>query len=194
MAATPKRLSIVKDDVIAVVGAINELSGQQVLVGIPEKTAGRSGDPVNNATIGYVMETGMPSHNVPARPWLVPGVKDGENDEIAALRKAADAALDGNKPGIAQWLNAAGSIAVGFVRLKIGSNIPPPLAPSTIRNRFRARGTKSRRPEEDRYHTLVSAGMPHGQAQDAAGIVSLINSGQLRNAVTYVLRKITGRK
>jgi hypothetical protein len=75
------------------------------------------------------------------------------------------------------------------VKAKTSSNIPPPLKPSTIRGRKYLRGTQSRRAGETKYSALVKGGMAPAAAQRAAGIVSLVNTGQLRNAVTYVVRK-----
>jgi hypothetical protein len=184
-----KRMTITKDSVSEVVKSITKFVGKQVLIGIPESTAERQDEgPINNATIGYLMETGIPSQNVPARPWLVPGVKKAEAPAVAKLQQAADAALDGNTQKADQALNAAGLIGVNFVRAEIGSNIPPPLAPSTVRNRKYARGTKSRRKGEEQYLALVKGGTPPGQAQSQAGIVALVNTSQLRNSVTSVIR------
>ena len=141
-----------------------------------------------NAMIGYVMETGSPARNVPARPWLVPGTRESQRDWMPHLRGAAGAALDGNTQKSDAELTAAGIVAESGVKRKIGSNIPPPLKPSTIRSRKYARQTQSRRPEEERYLQQVRSGIDPGTAQAAAGIVSLVNTGQLRNAVTSVVR------
>lgn len=185
----PSRLTIVRDDVAKVVADINELVAHRVLVGIPESSSARSAEgPINNATIGYLMETGMPAQNVPARPSLVPGVRAIQGQAIAKLRAAADNAL-GGRPYMEQ-LNQAGIIGMNSVRNLINSNIPPPLAPSTIRGRKYARGTASRRPGETRYLNLVRGGMAPGPAQAAAGIIALVNTGQFRNSVTYVVRRL----
>lgn len=74
-------------------------------------------------------------------------------------------------------------------RRMINSNIPPPLKPRTIRDRRKSRGTKTRRPNEDLYLSLIAQGVEPGVAQDQAGIISLINTGQLRNSITYVVKK-----
>lgn len=186
------RVTITKDKVNAVVGAITKLVGKQVVVGIPEANASRQDDETNshptNAMIGYVMETGSPARNVPARPWLVPGTRESQRDWMPHLRGAAGAALDGNTQKSDQELAAAGVVAESGVKRKIGSNIPPPLKPSTIRARKYARQTQSRRPNEEQYLQQVRSGIDPGTAQAAAGIVSLVNTGQLRNSVTSVVR------
>jgi hypothetical protein len=187
------RVTITKDKVNAVVGSITKLVGKQVLVGIPESNAARqdeqsAGSHPTNAMIGYVMETGSPARNVPARPWLVPGTRESQRDWMPHLRGAAGAALDGNPQKSDQELTAAGVVAESGVKRKIGSNIPPPLKPSTIRARKYARQTQSRRANEERYLEQVRSGVDPATAQSAAGIVSLVNTGQLRNAVTSVVR------
>jgi hypothetical protein len=185
-----KRVTIKVDNVGKVVGAINDLVGKQVLIGIPSKNAARKdGGPMNNAAIGYVMEFGSPSQNIPARAWLIPGVEHAEAKALAQLRKAADAALVGESKLAEQKLNAAGVIGANSVIAQINSNIPPPLSPATIRNRRGARNTQSRRPAEERYAELIKGGMPPAQAQSEAGIVALVNTGSMRNAVTYVVEK-----
>jgi len=186
------RVTITKDKVNAVVGSITKLVGKQVLVGIPESSAARQDDPTNthptNAMIGYLMETGSPARNVPARPWLVPGTRESQRDWMPHLRGAAGAALDSNTQKSDAELTAAGIVAESGVKRKIGSNIPPPLKPSTIRARKYARQTQSRRPNEEQYLQQVRSGVDPATAQSAAGIVALVNTSQMRNAVTSVVR------
>lgn len=186
------RVTITKDSVSAVVGALNWLTGKQVLIGIPEAKTERddseSGQPVTNAALGYIHEYGSPAANIPARPFLVPGVEKAEEAALVPLKAAAEATLAANRKKAEQLLNQAGVIGMNSARTEINSNVPPPLSPKTIRGRKYSRGTKSRRKAEDQYLELVAGGMPPGDAQTAAGIVSLVNTGQLRNSITYVVR------
>ena len=186
------RVTITKDKVNAVVGSITKLVGKQVLVGIPEANAARQDDEQGqhptNALIGYVMETGSPARNIPARPWLVPGARESEREWMPHLRGAATAALDAQPQKSDAELTAAGIAAESGVKRKINSNIPPPLKPSTIRARKYARQAQSRRSNEERYLEQVRSGVDPGTAQAAAGIVSLINTGALRNSITSVVR------
>lgn len=184
------RVKVTTDHVTKVVQGLTALLSKEVLIGIPEDSGGRNDGPVNNATIGYAMEFGLPEQNVPARPFLIPGVNAARQTAVVQLRKATDKALEGDKAGAERAMYKAGAIAMNFVKAKISSNIPPPLSPKTIRARKYARKTKGRRPEEERYFELVKGGMDPGSAQTTAGITTLINTGQLRNSITYVL----GRK
>lgn len=154
---------IKKDDLKRVLGSINELVGKQVLVGIPDSSDGRQDDqPIGNAGIGYIQETGSPANNIPARPFLIPGVESVQGDVSARLGKAADAALAGDPDRAEVQMARAGMQAQNAVRARINSGIMPELKDSTIANRIRRGRT---------------------------GTVPLIDTGQLRNSITYVVRK-----
>lgn len=182
------------DDVLK---SIADLVNEEVLVGIPASTAERKdgeAGPINNAEIGYVQENGSAANNVPARPFLVPGVKGVQDRSAKELGDAAGLALDGKRSLAIQKMDRVGMLAASAVKAKIGSNIPPPLKPGTIRERARQRGTVTRRKGEQAYLDMVdagaqAAGMSLAEIQSAAGIVPLINTGQLRNAITFVRRK-----
>lgn len=184
-----KRVEVKMDRVNGVIDALNKLVGKEVLVGIPEETTGRRGAPLTNAAIGYIHEFGAPAAHIPPRPFLIPGVRKAAPDYMPHLKSAANAALDGKAPRAERELAAAGIVAEQGAKREIHSNIPPPLAPSTVRGRARQRQTKSRRPGEDRYLELVAAGVSPGDAQATAGIVSLLNTGQLAASITSVVRK-----
>jgi hypothetical protein len=184
-------LTIVKDNTARIFKQLEQLMNKQVLVGIPDSGQNvRGEEPVNNATIGYVMEFGSPLHNVPARPFLIPGVEKARSACLVQLRQAAAAALKGDKGGMLQGLNRAGILASNEVKMTINSNIPPPLKPGTIRNRHRGRDTKMRESEQV-YLGLVAKGAAPGAAQIDVGIIALVNTGQLRNSITYVVRDKT---
>jgi hypothetical protein len=186
-------VTITKDNVSKVFKEIADLVGKQVLIGIPDNGQNKRDDePVNNATIGYAMEFGLPANNVPARPFLIPGVKKARSAALRQLRQSADAALNGDAKGVDAGLARAGIVASNEVKHQINSNIPPPLKPETIRGRHRARQTKMRESEEV-YLRMVARGIDPGAAQADVGIVALINTGQLRNSITYVVRKKSGK-
>ncbi len=182
------RLTITRDNVAEVVTSISTLVSKQVLVGIPESTTDRSEGRITNAALGYIHEFGSPAANIPARPFLRPGVKKATPEALVQLRAAVQAALVGNKAKVDQSLNGAGLIAASGAKQEISSGDFAPLSPSTIRNRHRARQTASMRPSEEEYLGLVNGGMSPGEAQEATGIRPLINTGALRNSLTYVVR------
>jgi inorganic triphosphatase YgiF len=116
---------------------------------------------ISKAQIGYILDQGSPANNIPARHFLVPGIRDVQEQCADKLGAAAKAALDGNESGAMRALTHAGLIAETSVKAKINSNIQPSLAESTLDKR-RARGVT-------RENTLV-------------------DSGELRNSVTHVIR------
>lgn len=156
-------VKITVDKMASVIKAINELGAKDVLVGIPEGCTDRkSGDPATNALIGYVQEFGSPANNIPARPFLIPGVQDIQKPAADRLKVAAQRALSGDLSQAEKQLHAAGLIGQNSARAKINSNIQPKLSERTLAAR-RARGVT-------RENTLI-------------------DTGQLRNAITYVIRK-----
>jgi hypothetical protein len=184
-------VTITKDIVSEVFASLQDLVGNQVLIGFPESADARQdGDPMNNAALAYVHEFGSPAANIPARPFLIPGVDKATDPALVQMRAAADAALVGDTAKADQALQAAGIIGANFARNEINSGNFVPLAPSTIRNRHRSRGTASMRKSEKQYMQLVDSGMSPADAQAATGIKPLINTSQLRNSITSVVRKI----
>jgi hypothetical protein len=143
--------------------SIKRLTGKDVLVGIPEdETQRKEADGITNAMLAYIHDTGSPSQNIPARPFMDPGIKDAKTRIVARLKKMGEDTLDGNTSAVDKGLDAIGLIAVSAIRAKITSGPFAPLSPSTIRARLR-RGFTGEKP--------------------------LIVTAQLRNAINYVVRK-----
>ncbi|SAL25781.1 hypothetical protein [Caballeronia telluris] len=155
-------VKITRDKLQEVLRSMNALVKKDVLVGIPDSAPERRDTPVTNAQIGYILDRGSPAKNIPARPWLVPGVEEVQSECAERLKKGATAALSGNQQGVDSALTAAGLTAEMGVKAKINSNIQPKLADSTLAAR-RARGVT-------RENTLV-------------------DTGSLRNSVTHVIRE-----
>jgi hypothetical protein len=187
-----KRVHVVIDNVDKVLRSIKILTTKQVLIGIPEENSERSqdagDDKVTNAMLAYVHETGSPDHNIPARPFLVPGVRKALPQAVEALKIAATASLDGDDRKVDKALNVAGIIASGSAKREISTASYPPLADATIARRSISRGSPNMNKSEKAYFKLREQGMDEGAAQAAVGIQPLVNTGQLRNAITYVVR------
>lgn len=167
-------LKTIVDRTRAVSQALNTLASTRVMVGIPAEKAGRRNSPIDNAALGYIHELGAPEANIPARPFLVPGVASAQREVEGYLRQASDAAFDGNMGKMLRALNAAGLKAATAVKKKISEGIPPPLKPSTIRKRrIRSPGSSYRR-----------------KATGAGDVKPLIDTAQMLRAITYVLRKV----
>lgn len=142
----------------AIFEAISVLSETEVLVGIPHGESRDGG--MSNAQIGYLLETGSPSMNLPARPHLVPGVEQVQEFVGMQLTKAVDSALGGNKQRMYKYLESAGMKATMSVKHLINAGQFAALASATIAARKR-RGRQSEKP--------------------------LVDTGQMRNAHTYVI-------
>lgn len=146
--------------------ALEVLLKKEVLVGIPASNAARDPEPgettaATNALIGYIMEYGSPAQNIPARPFLHPGIANAKDDISAHMKKAAQFALSGKNDKIEQELEKVGLIAQVSVQKKITEGPFEPLKPSTLAAR-RARGR--------------------------TGTTPLLDTGQLRRAISYVIR------
>lgn len=158
-------MKITTDNVAKVLATIQGLAGKQVMVGIPASKATREdGDtePINNAQLGYIHEYGAPASNIPARPFLIPGVARAQENINDHLKKAAKAAMDGNEEKVDVELNATGLVAQAGARYEINYGDLAPLSERTLAAR-RKRGRTGTKP--------------------------LIDTGQLRNAITYVIRE-----
>jgi phage gpG-like protein len=151
------------DRLAQVLASMSELVKKDVLVGIPDSAPERRDEtPLSNAQIGYIQEFGSPAANIPARPFLIPGVENAQPEVLESLRAGTRAALDGNVGQVERSMVSAGIKAQNAVRAKIQDGPFAPLAPRTLAAR-RKRGRTGDKP--------------------------LLDTGQLRNSVTYVLRK-----
>lgn len=189
---TIKRMKVTNDSVSQVIGSVTNLVQTRVLIGYPDSTTDRQEEveqPMTNATLGYIHEHGSPKANIPARPHLVPGVRKAEDRAVGYMEKAAVAALSGDPKKAEVYMHDAGIVAMNSARNEITAGNFVPLKPATVARRHLQRRTKSMRESEKKYLELVAKGMSPEAAQTAAGIRPLINTGQLRNAITYVLRK-----
>lgn len=164
-------VTIKRDITRQVLQSLNALTRKQVLVGIPDTSADRQFDPdekepASNALIGYVMETGSPAMNIPARPHLVPGVESAEGEISRRYGAGAKAMLDGKASSLDPTHTAVGLIAVAAVQKKIDNGPFVPLADATLEAR-RARGRTGEKP--------------------------LIDTGQYRRAQNFVIRDKKGK-
>lgn len=181
-------LNIVKDNVKHVLDSFKVLPNTDVLVGIPADGAERkSGEHINNAAIGYIAENGAPEANIPARPWLVPGIRSVKTDISNLMREAARAGLEGKgNEKLLRLLNRAGIVAVSAAKKRIQAGIPPPLADSTLRRRAGRKAGKGVRINQGANWELAwrAAGAPAGV--DLAK--PLIDTGNFYAHISYVIR------
>lgn len=165
----------------AIKQAFKALDGHRVLVGIPEDKSQRQADadgtmpPIGNAAIGYIQEHGSPANNIPGRAFLEPGLQKIVGDVVDLLRDSARQALAGNPGGVMTNFNKIGLLAVNSVRAMFVDNDWAPLKPATLAARARIGGKPPKRRK----------GQPAPMPKRAN---PLINTSQLRKAITYVIR------
>lgn len=144
-----------KKDIFA---AIKTLERSGVLVGIPADAKGQDADgqPIQYAGLGYVFEFGAPEINMPARPWLAPGI-EAEKERIGKLLAAGGKKLlfGGPKSDYETTLHKVGLIAQSAIKNRIVAGIDPPLSPRTIYARLHRR---KRRREPGKMTPLIDTG------------------------------------
>ena len=146
--------------------AFNDLLTREAIVGIPggsaRQTVAGSKTTLDNSEIGYIQEFGAPEANIPARPFLLPGIESVRDAIAAQLKKAVPLAIAGDRGAVQRALDTVGLIASSAVQRKITDGPFAPLSARTLRRR-KARNFKGEKP--------------------------LIESGQLRRSVTYIVRE-----
>jgi hypothetical protein len=126
-------VTVTEDRVTETIRALQALAKKECLIGIPEATSSRPGEPITNAELGYLQETGSPANHIPARPFLVPGVVKVQAAAAVILRKGAEATLDQGQP-VETALDKAGTLAENAVKrmFTAADNGWAPNAPSTV--------------------------------------------------------------
>jgi hypothetical protein len=180
------------DNFASVMRGVELLTGTNVMVGVPGDKAGRrEGGPINNAELAYIHDKGAPEANIPARPFMEPGIASVREQLIKEMQNAGNAALKGGT-SVVTYLNRVGIIATRAIKAKISEGIPPPLAPSTIAGRIRRIKGKKRR---QKITDARAVGTPWSRQLGTEGIFTpLIVTGALRNSITYVLRDVLRSK
>lgn len=162
------------------------LADLQILVGVPSDNKDREEDDesgMTNAALAYVHDNGAPEQNIPPRPFMRPGIESVQPEIRRRLLKMAKDAV--TKPGdsMAQQATAIGLRAKLAIQNKINEGIPPPLAESTLRRRA-AKGRNGAQDELQRRR--------EGEAPGTDLAKPLVDSGQMRNSINYVIRSRKG--
>lgn len=158
------QVKITVDNVKGLEEALQALKSQTLLVGIPQGENEREeNQPIGNAALLYIHEHGSPVNNIPPRPVMSIGLKKSQKPLIEEFRKGAKAILDGKTKAVDQMLTRAGFIATTAIKKVIDDQdgIEAP-ADSTLKARKR---------------------------KGFEGEKALLVSGQLRNAITFVIEE-----
>lgn len=172
---------------------VGEVTRFEVLVGFPEDTAERKDDSAaTNASLAYIHDNGAPENNIPARPFMGPGIASAEDPIAQTLGAGLRAFLkDGNASSLESRLHRVGLKAQLAIRRKINEGVPPPLAESTLRARANrsGKGLGSRKGAKLELELRAAGWTP---SVDFAK--PLVDTGQLRNAVSYAIRPRKARR
>lgn len=155
-------VTVTRDNAKNVIAAIQDMAKKHVLVGIPSSENGRNDGSIGNAALGAIHENGSGVRNIPARPFLKPGVAAAADQCVKALKSAAQNAFT-DKNAIDKGLNAAGLIAQASVKKRIVS--------------------------QEGFTPLKAATLAARKRKGAKGEKALIRTGQLLNSITYVVRE-----
>jgi len=181
-------LDVTSDHMREFADALRLMTDESVMAGFPADERPREDEngnatPITNAALGYVHNTGMPELNIPARPFMVEGIENVEDTIIDGMEATGLAALDGDSQGVESGLNAVGMTAKLGIQTKILDGPFEPLAESTLKARARRGGSIG----EAAQFELDSRAA--GNDPNPENARPLTETGQMRNAVNYVLRK-----
>lgn len=149
---------------------INKFKHDVVLVGIPEEDttrkkkseATRSEEPITNAAILAINNFGSPVNNIPPWPVMSIGIRAAQDEIADQFKAAAINTLKVGLPALDTYYNRIGIIAANSIKQTINDQEgAPDLAESTLRAR---------------------------KYRNFKGTKRLIVTGQMRNAITYVVR------
>jgi hypothetical protein len=151
--------------------AVDRFKKDAVLIGIPADDPEREdGDPITNAAILAINHFGSEEAHIPPRPVLSIGIKNAKDDISEQFKLAAQNVLKQGVSAIETYYERAGIIA------------------STACKQVISDGKEIARPSE----ATLKARKYIGKS-GFKGTKSLLVTGQLRNAITYVVQSIWGR-
>jgi hypothetical protein len=156
-------LRVIKDDIKKVLAVINALEIDGVAVGVPESKNSRK-DKLGNAAIAYIQNNGSPKQGIPARPFMDNGIAESAEDVALELKNGALGALaSGDPKRMTTAYNRAGLVAQNAIRAAITDG--------------------------DGFDALEESTLAARRARGRTGTKPLIDTGQLRRSITYVVGK-----
>lgn len=140
-----------------------------VYIGIPEDESSREDEDITNAELLFIHTNGSLINNVPARPVIEPALREDSERLSSMLGKAFVYALQGKFEFASEQLKKTGMRGQKIARAWFTNpkNNWPPNAPSVVRAKLK-KGSTNPRP--------------------------LIDTGELRRSITYVINERGSRK
>lgn len=165
-----------KEIFAALEAKIKEATTTDILVGIPAADSTvKDGNTVYLADIATINNFGSQAANIPARPFGST-LMEVYGDKIKKFyQKEVGDSLKGKRP-MKQALNRIGFIGAGLMKQNLSAGKWAPNAPITIFGGWMSRGGKS----------FFVKGKKSAKP--------LIDKGEMRRAITWVLKKIGGKK
>lgn len=154
-----------------------------VLVGIPRATAMRPGDDISNAEIAYINEHGDPARRIPPRPFMEPGLQRCRDKVSTVMAAGVQQLAQGGS--LRPAAERVGLICQASIRGVFTDNDWKPLSPRTIM--ARAQRTVSKRKGFADKSARAQQGMLQRELARRAGDRPLIDTGALRQSITYVV-------
>lgn len=170
--------------------AIKLLVRDEVLVGFPEETTERPPEEgeksnITNASLGYIHDNGAPEVNIPARPFMLPGMEAVQGKSTELLAKQAQYVLQGNVAKVGEGYERLGLLVVASIQNTITAGIGPALADSTVRRRAK-KGRKGAQAELNRRAAGYGASLQLAKP--------LVDTAEMLKSVTYVVRNRNKRR
>lgn len=143
--------------------AIEALKRKEVLVGIPQAESSREGEGITNAELLFIHTNGSPIRNIPPRPVIEPAIEDDKAVISKLMGNATKHALNGEETAAMKELEKAGLEAQSASQdwFDNPKNGWPPNSPSVMAAKIK-KGSTDPKP--------------------------LIDTGELRKSITYVVR------
>ena len=155
------------------IAGFNFANHTEVVVGIPEDSNVTRENGITNSQLLYIHEHGVPSHNIPPRPVLIPAIAQEEAREkiMDEMKTGLKSALVwGNVQEAEKCYHKAGMLGRDACKDYIVSGDKlAPNAPSTIARKL--------------------AKTPKGRPKNPEDVKPLIDTASMLNSITYAVRK-----
>ncbi len=135
---------------------------RDVLVGVPQDKTARKGDPITNASLAYIHDQGAPEANIPARPFMKPGITNAQTKITNQMQLAAKKSIDGDASAIEQGLLKVGMVAQSSIRAIIQAG--------------------------EGFAALTAGTLNARKKRGRTGVKPLLDTGQLRNSINFTIR------
>lgn len=164
------------DGINKMVNDVVALTKRQVLVGVPEeKDPRKAQEGIGNAGLARIHDKGSPLANIPARPFMKPGITKAQDRINNQMLAAAKAGLNKDEEQVELHLEKAGMLAQNGIRsiINTGEGFAP-LKRGTLTGRLRKRKAAKKWDNDKREEVMAS-------------LHPLVDTGQLRNSIIFIV-------